>query len=196
MASPPVPDVPDPHDQRQRMFAALRELFLRLAERGPLVWSIDDLQWTDADSLVLLADLLTHEDRLPVLVVATVRPVDDPGRQALLTRIAQLAPTRRVRLQELSDDDARALAARLLPGCSAATQAAVATDAGGHPMLLHELARHVDAADARTTSTATIEEMLTHRIARLNDDARALLDVYAKYVGRDDVVAPLRRRLR
>ena len=28
------------------------------------------------------------------------------------------------------------------------------------------------------------------------DDARALLDVYAKYVGRDDVVAPLRRRLR
>jgi hypothetical protein len=28
------------------------------------------------------------------------------------------------------------------------------------------------------------------------DDARALLDAYAKYVGREDVVAPLRRRLR
>ncbi|MBK9031233.1 MAG: protein kinase [Myxococcales bacterium] len=182
-ASPHVPDVPDPHDQRQRMFAALRELFLRLAERGPLVWYIDDLQWTDADSLVLLADLLTHEDRLPVLIVATVRPVDDPTRVALLARIAQLATTRRLHLHELSLDDARALAAQLLPGCSAATLAAVAADAGGHPMLLHELARHVDTADVRSTSTATLEEMLTRRIARLDRPARDLLEVLAVFGG-------------
>jgi hypothetical protein len=178
-AADPVPDVPDPHDQRQRMFAALRELFLRLAERGPLVWYIDDLQWIDADSLVLLAELVAHEDRLPVLIVATVRPIDDPARHDLLATIARLAPTRRVPLRELPPADARALAAQLLPGYRAATLDAVAADAAGHPMLLVELARHVDATDVRTTSTTTLEEMLTRRIARLDPPARALLEVLA-----------------
>ncbi len=182
-AAEPVPDVPDPHDQRQRMFAAFRELFLRLAERGPVVWFIDDLQWTDADSLVLLAELLAHEDRLPVLIVATVRPIDDPARHALLATVAGLAPTRRLPLHELPPGEARALAAQLLPGYRAATLDAMAADAAGHPMLLVELARHVDATDVRTTAATTLEEMLTRRIARLTPAARALLEVLAVFGG-------------
>ena len=182
-AADPVPDVPDPHDQRQRMFAAFRELFLRLTERGPVVWFIDDLQWTDADSLVLLGELLAHEDRLPVLIVATVRPIDDPARHALLATVEGLAPTRRLPLHELPPDEARALAAQLLPGYRAATLDAMAADAGGHPMLLVELARHVDATDVRTTAATTLEEMLTRRIARLTPAARALLEVLAVFGG-------------
>ncbi len=182
-AADPVPDVPDPHDQRQRMFAALRELFQRLADRARLVWFIDDLQWTDADSLVLLAELVAHEDPLPVLIVGTMRPVDDPSRDGLLGMLERLAPTRRLQLQELPPEDARELAAQLLPGHSDATREAVATDAGGHPMLLHELARHLDAIDTRTSSATTLEEMLTLRIARLEPSARGLLEVVAVFGG-------------
>ncbi len=172
-----VPTVADPHRQRIRMFASLRELFLRITERRRLVWYIDDLQWTDADSLVLLQELIAHEDQLPVFIIATMRPAEDTPRQALLARLEELAPTERVLLQELRPDEARALAVLLLPGRDAATLDAVASDAGGHPLFLHELARHTSAAHGAASTGATLDEMLTARIAELPAAAQRLLDV-------------------
>ncbi len=178
-----VPDAPDPHDQRRRMFAALRTLFMRLTSRGPVVWYIDDLQWTDADSLFLLQDLIAHEQRLPVLIIATLRPVEDTSRKALLAQVAELAPTEHILLEDLTPRDARALADLLLPGQSAAALATVAADAGGHPLLLHELARHIGISSVATTSGATLDEMLTARMNRLTQDARTVLQVVAVFGG-------------
>jgi hypothetical protein len=182
-----VPDVPDPHDQRLRMFAALRELFLRIAERRRLVWYIDDLQWTDADSLVLLQELVAHEDRLPVFIIATMRPVDSAPRRALVGELERIAPTQRLPLDELSPGEARELAALLLPDGDARTHDSIAAGAGGHPLFLHELARHAGPGADR----ATFDEMLTTRIRRLTDDEQRLLRVVAVHGGplRQDVAA-------
>ncbi|MBZ0232993.1 MAG: protein kinase, partial [Deltaproteobacteria bacterium] len=174
-----IQPVADPQRQRIRMFAALRELFLPLAERHRLIWYIDDLQWTDADSLVLLQELIAHEDRLPVFIVATMRPAEDAPRQALLARLEELAPTERVPLEELSPEEARSLAGLLLPGHDAATLDAVAADAGGHPLFLHELARHTAASLGAASTGATFDEMLTARILELPPLAQRLLDVVA-----------------
>ena len=172
-----VADVPDPQDQRRRMFAALRSLFQRIAQRWRLVWYIDDLQWTDADSLVLLQDLLAHEEGLPVLLVATMRPVDSESRRALVAQLEELAPLQRMVVKDLPPADARTLAGLLMPGQEASVLDAVAADAGGHPLFLHELARHQGASRAGPRPDATLEEMLTARIDGLPSPARGLLEV-------------------
>jgi len=178
-AAPLVPDVPDPHDQRRRMFAALRELFLRLADRRRIVWAIDDLQWTDADSLVLLGEILGAAEAPPILVIATLRPIDDAPKRELLGKIEALAPTRRVPVGELSPVEARELAARLLPDRDRATIDAVADEASGHPMLLHELARHAAQPGERAARGATLDEMLAARIEGLTREERSLLEIVA-----------------
>src|SRR3569623_1806278 len=57
-ARPRPPEASDPQQQRALLFAAVRELFGALAARYRLVLVIDDLQWTDAESLALLRELL------------------------------------------------------------------------------------------------------------------------------------------
>jgi hypothetical protein len=153
---------------RSRAFAALRELFRRLAERTPLVVFIDDFQWADGDSRVLLGELMHPPAAPPLLLVATVRAGDEP---ALLPGGLGALEVRRVRLEALSRDESRELV-RLLGGSGDA----IADEARGHPLFLHELVRHQAQAGAQPVR---LDEALWARIAQLEPPARRLLEVVA-----------------
>jgi len=177
--APPAPESGDPQEQRLVMFAALRELFAGLTARGPLVWFIDDLQWTDADSLTLLDELVGQTRSLAILIVATMRPARGEAREALVSRLAQILPTRRLELAELDAAEAQELVERLLPGGLSASAASATRSAGGHPLFLHELARHLQSDTTGDSRAANLEQMLALRIAQLPEDARGVLEVLA-----------------
>ena len=109
-----VVDPVDPLGLRRTAFAALRELLARIGRRHALVVTIDDLQWTDADSLALLDDLLRPPWAPSVLVILTFRSEEIPARPFLQELLANQADdSRAIEVHAITDIEARDLAMRL-----------------------------------------------------------------------------------
>ena len=166
-------------DARHRAHRAVRRTLALIAERAPLVLILDDLHWSDAASLEVLAALLRRGGADRVLLALGFRSGQVPAK--LAAALAAPAVTI-VELGPLSEADCSALAGdRLDP----ARRAAIFTESGGNPFYALQLARspalpaHSDrgdrlAADAgvpRVVAAALVEELAT-----LDADARALLD--------------------
>ncbi|MCC7536868.1 MAG: AAA family ATPase, partial [Deltaproteobacteria bacterium] len=187
LSEAPRHGVVDPLELRQRMFSAFRELLQRLGERKTLVISIDDLQWADADSVSLLAEVLRWPDAPRCLLVSTWRG----GKSADETeRASSIFPdrTRFLDVERLATDEALELAGQLLGRATSAhfrndeMATTIAREAGGHPLFIDELARHSAVErlqdDGRPTHAITrLEDALRTRIERLDDPSRRMLEL-------------------
>lgn len=181
-------NVGDPMEQRRRAFSGLRELIVSLGRQRTLVLFIDDLQWGDADSGALLAELLRPADAPPVLLVLAYRD-DDIARSDCLRLLlpaleragaAGLA-LHRVEVGRLDDTEALRMAEEALAerGQSApGLAAAVVAESGGWPFFIQELARFAGAPLAGPRAPS-LDEMLRARVAALPEPARRLLAVLA-----------------
>ncbi len=169
-------EVGERHEQRRLMFAALRELLGAFVGARRLVITIDDLQWADADSLLLLRELLVGFGAPRALVLATVRGGDAEAEQ-VASRLDGLI-VQRTALGPMTDDECHLLAARLVPALVARLDLPrIVREAGGHPMFLHEILRHVETQGADVAPSATLDDALWARVGLLRADARQVLEV-------------------
>lgn len=180
-----VIEVQDSQELRRRAFAALRELLVRLADRGPLVLFIDDMQWGDQDSAVLLEALLRPPDPPALLLIGCYRSEETATSPLLRTVLPMrdgVGPSLErcdIPLRELQPDEAVDLALLLLgPDSEQRARArTIANESSGNPFFLEELARF-DPGLA-TTADATLDTVITSRVSQVPDAARRLLDVVA-----------------
>jgi predicted ATPase len=163
--------VDNPSGLRARAFEELKRLLAALAERAPLVIFIDDLQWSDADSLDLLNHLLRAPDAPRSLMIATSHPGAGGGQPVINW---QQSFFRQIDLDGLSPGESAQLVAALSPHAlsSSAAQTLIA-DSGGHPLFLSELARATD------ESRAHLDELLGRRIASLAPEDQRILEAAA-----------------
>lgn len=103
-----APDI-SPELQKKRTFDAIQSLLFAMAETRPLFMLAEDLHWTDATTLELIARMIERVSPAPMYMVFTARPefsqTSLPG-----TGVLQIS------LGRLGSDDTEALAAELFEG--------------------------------------------------------------------------------
>ncbi len=171
----------DPREVRRRAVEALGRLLGALAQRRPLVLFIDDLQWGDATSAELLAQLGVHP--IPLLLMGTCRAEEWSGSVFLESfdrsehRFGEPAV---VELSPLAEDHCRRLASVLLDHDEAEPEliAAIARESGGSPLFVEELVHARRGASAHA-ATSSLRVLVAERVDALPQAERRLLETVA-----------------
>jgi predicted ATPase/DNA-binding SARP family transcriptional activator len=190
------PDLPQPvlgerEEARGRLFEALRQLVLSLAEGAhPLLICIDDLHWSDAATLTWLEYLGSQLRGQRILVLGTVRGDESAAVNALRRSLGREGVLAELTLRGLGQSDVRKLLRHLVgPDCGSAKLAERLWRAtGGNPFFLLETVRAL-IEEGRLAEAALeqvnlplahqVREAVTARLERLSPVARQVLEAGA-----------------
>ncbi|HEU4408269.1 MAG TPA: AAA family ATPase [Polyangiaceae bacterium] len=166
----------DPHALRDRLFGGLRALLAALGAERPVVLAVDDVHWSDEDSLALTTALVREPMPARVLVVATLRAPAGPRVAAAFGERA-----RRLVVDRLTPEDARELARRVLPPGAQALAPAISEEGAGHPLFIHELGRHAAAHPEQARAGVQLDAALRARVEALAPSLRELVELLSAH---------------
>jgi predicted ATPase len=168
---------------------------------------LDDLHWTDAESLDLVRHLLQRAMTTPVLVIATFRDSDTDASHPLARLLADAhrePGCTRLALEHLDDVEMLTLleivAGHELDQNGIALRDALRAETAGNPFFVTEILRHLTETgvvrrtdDGRWTLPTdlqahglpvSVREVVGRRVERLGPEIRRALDI-ASIIGRD-----------
>jgi ABC-type oligopeptide transport system substrate-binding subunit/class 3 adenylate cyclase len=178
-----------PEAMRFRTFEVVRTLVERLAADGPVAVAIEDLQWADATSLDLLAQIAADTETEALLLVCTSRLERDHASWGVKEDIERRFPHRSTDLElgALGEDAERDLLAAMVGGSLPPELVdRILSSAEGNPFFLEELVRSfADAgalvhgpegwwfdASAAPEIPLTIEKVILSRLDKLTPTVR------------------------
>ena len=137
----------DPARRRQRLIDVTRGVLLREAAQNPLIVLVEDLHWVDEASLDLLSALVTGAGVTRLLLFATTRPDQLPGR---FPDWAARSNSTVLRLEPLERAESEALLQQLVGDAPelALLRARIIAQAEGTPLFLEEMARSLTESGA------------------------------------------------
>lgn len=178
-----------PEELHRRGVAAFRELFARLAERTPVIVIVDDLQWTDAESIVLLQELMRPPDPPKIMLVLTWRteellrsPFIAQLRHGLSELRHGIIDVREFPLQPLAVDESRDLAGKLMEPAlhDDAHIEQIALESEGIPFFIGELIKFIDVQPTTDDrAVPSLDEVVLQRVRTLPSGHRHLLELLA-----------------
>ncbi|WP_460715051.1 BTAD domain-containing putative transcriptional regulator [Nocardioides dilutus] len=161
-------------------FAVLHGLYwltVKLAEAGPLVVCVDDIQWCDSASLRYLAYLVKRLEGVPVFLALAMRTGEQHPDEGLLAELALDPSVTVLRPAPLSADAAATLVHERLGEGAAPFVDACHRMTSGNPLLLRQLLRaladegvppdvsHVDTV--RAVGSRAVSALVTLRLRRM-----------------------------
>jgi predicted ATPase/DNA-binding SARP family transcriptional activator len=192
----------DPESDRWSLYSAVVQLLESVTADTPIVLVLDDLQWSDKPSLLLLRHIVDAATSTRLLVLGTYRDselVADHPFTDVLASLRREPSTERMALKGLADNEVVSLVesmARqaLLPEALGVVHA-VYRETDGNPFFVEELLRHLAETGAvyidengRWTPGAgldeaglpdSVREVVGRRVARLGKQCQRVLTVAA-----------------
>ncbi len=170
-----TPD-PDAETERWRLLAGLNRIVREAASRQATALLIDDVQWADPATRILLERMLHQADGGAVGLFVTCRDgAGEPGNEGA-TWLGSLERLPQVQVLEVGGLDADDL--RLLVDRSQANVDAEALweQTAGHPFFVSELVRYArDHSESSAAVPRSIQALLESRVGRLGDATVDLL---------------------
>lgn len=178
----PAPEEIEPR-HRFRLFEAVASVLEQVADTGPMIVSLDDLQWADEVSIALLAFLIRRLAAAPVLLLGAYRDAEARDDLRALASRAETLPL--VGLDE--PGVAELIAAIQGPRPDPYVARIVWQRSGGNPFFVRELTRLAVAQGGWSPSDAelvgivpdSIAQALRARLAMLSGETINLLQVIA-----------------
>ena len=203
----PPPPAAEPETERYRLFEAVVGLLSAISARAPVLLVLDDLQWADRPTLLLLRHLARAPDPARLLILGAYRATEatDEGFADALAdlRRERLVSADRHRRPDRARDrgagaaaDGRGAVARVRPArCTQETE--------GNPFFIEEIVRHLAEAGVRAGDAGArelqrfglpegVKQVIARRLAGSSAQAIEWLRV-AAVIGRDFDAALLER---
>jgi class 3 adenylate cyclase len=207
-----IPNLPpsratDSDSERYLLFASVVGLLTTTSDQQPVILALDDLQWADEGSLLLLRHVTSADETMGVVVLGTYRDSELSLSHPLLETLAALRRQRGVSRIELTGLDGdgvvsfmEAIAGHLLDDAGVRLAHAVYSETDGNPFFVSEVLRHLSETgviyqdtSGRWVTEGTLEELalpdsvrevIGARVGRLGPEAGKVLSL-AAVIGRD-----------
>jgi len=200
----------DPEHERDRLFEAVSQFVTNVSKEAPLLVVLDDLQWTDQSSLLLMHYLARGVSRERLLFVGAYRDSEVDEKHPLspvLTelnreRLLQSVPLKRMLLSDVVEMIKQILEQDDVPRefCEL-----VYERTGGNPFFVEEVMKSLMEQElilregnrwkirgvSRIEFPDTVKGVVKARIDRLDDECRNLLTM-ASFIGYDFTLEALR----
>jgi tetratricopeptide (TPR) repeat protein len=192
-----------PEHSRDRLFEAVSQFITNISRETPLLVILDDLQWTDESSLLLMHYLARGVTKESLLLLGAFRDTDVDERHplsAVLTELNRERLLQSVQLKRMSFDDVAELIKQILEQDDLPTEFCelVYEKTRGNPFFVEEVIKSLKEEEviyrednrwkikevAQIEFPETVKNVIKKRISRLDDECQSILTL-ASFVGND-----------
>jgi predicted ATPase/KaiC/GvpD/RAD55 family RecA-like ATPase/ribosomal protein S20 len=192
-----------PEQEQNRLFEAISQFVTNISKETPLLVVLDDLQWTDPSSLLLLHYLARGVQKTPLLLVGAYRSTDIDAKHPLTPVLAELnreGLPESIHLKRMSLSDVSEMIKNILEQEDVPSEFCklVHEKTGGNPFFVGEVVKSLKEEDviyregnrwkikevSKIEFPETVKSVVKARIGRLDDEQQNVLTM-ASLVGND-----------
>jgi len=199
-----------PEHEQNRLFEAVSQFVTNLSREAPLLVVLDDLQWTDPSSLLLLHYLARGVQKTPLLLLGAYRGTDVDAKHPLTPILAELNRERlpqSVSLKRMSPNEVSEIVKNILEQEDAQQEFCrmLYEKTRGNPFFVEEVIKSLKEEDviyreenkwkirevSKIEFPETVKSVVSARISRLDEECQNVLTM-ASFIGNDftfDVLA-------
>jgi predicted ATPase/KaiC/GvpD/RAD55 family RecA-like ATPase len=192
-----------PENSRDRLFEAVSQFITNISKETPLLVILDDLQWTDESSLLLLHYQARGAYKDSLLLLGAYRDTDVDEKHPLIPVLTELNRERllqSVQLKRMSFDDSSEMIKRILEQDDISREFCelIYERTRGNPFFVEEVIKSLKEEEviysednkwkikeiSKIEFPETVKSVIKKRISRLDDECQNILTL-ASFVGND-----------